>query len=278
MWHSSKKVCNTTATLMKNKKYIGATTLFVAAGLLIALPTFAQTPPQGTMPAQTGNHAGWSRNGGKMGMGHGVRGNVTAINGNSITVTSTNPKDSTTQTFTVDATNAKVTKDNAASSISSIVVGDTIMVQGTVNGTTVTAKNIFDGKMILRGQADQVGQDQNKQGNTFTGNGQPLVGGTVTSISGSIVSITNRGNTTFTVDATNAKVTKQGTASALSNISVGDTLLVQGAVNGNSITANSIEDQGVATAPQAVSNTTTAPAQNNPGFFGRIKGFFSRFF
>ena len=152
------------------------------------------------------------------------------------------------------------------------------MVQGTVNGTTVTAKNIFDGKMILRGQADQVGQDQNKQGNTFTGNGQPLVGGTVTSISGSIVSITNRGNTTFTVDATNAKVTKQGTASALSNISVGDTLLVQGAVNGNSITANSVEDQGVATAPQAVSNTTTAPAQNNPGFFGRIKGFFSRFF
>ena len=71
-------------------------------------------------------------------------GNVPA--GNYVTVRFTIGLDS--------ATNAKVTKDNAASSISSIVVGDTIMVQGTVNGTTVTAKNIFDGKMIPKRNED----------------------------------------------------------------------------------------------------------------------------
>ena len=38
-----------------------------------------------------------------------------------------------------------VTKNNTASSVASIAVGDTVMVQGTVSGTNVTATTIRDG-------------------------------------------------------------------------------------------------------------------------------------
>ncbi|MBU6370981.1 MAG: hypothetical protein KGH93_02055 [Patescibacteria group bacterium] len=48
-------------------------------------------------------------------------------------------------TYTVDATNANVVIDNkASSSVSAIAVGDKVLVQGTVSGTSVTATVIVD--------------------------------------------------------------------------------------------------------------------------------------
>ena len=41
-------------------------------------------------------------------------------------------------------TNATVVKDNATSSISAIASGDNVIVQGTVNGTAVTASSVID--------------------------------------------------------------------------------------------------------------------------------------
>ena len=93
----------------------------------------------------------------------GVMGTVTAISGNTITVTSkqfsahqwggsgtaqaspTTQPTPTTITYTVDATNATVKKNAATSAVSSIAVGDMVMVQGTVSGTSVTATSIIDG-------------------------------------------------------------------------------------------------------------------------------------
>ena len=83
------------------------------------------------------------------------------------------PVTTTATTYTVDASSATVTKNGAASTVSAIAVGDTVMVQGTVSGTNVTAKTIRDG----------VGQGQP----AIQGNGQPVVAGTVTAINGNSV-------------------------------------------------------------------------------------------
>ena len=74
-----------------------------------------------------------------MGRGAGVMGTVTAVSGNTVTVTD---KDGTT--YTIDATSAEVSKTSTIT-VSQIAVGDTVGVQGTVSGTTVTAKHIMDG-------------------------------------------------------------------------------------------------------------------------------------
>ncbi len=71
--------------------------------------------------------------------GHGVQGTVSAISGNTITVTHA---DGTT--YTIDASKAKVTK-MVELSVSDIKIGDTIGAEGAVSGTIVTANHIMDG-------------------------------------------------------------------------------------------------------------------------------------
>lgn len=89
--------------------------------------------------------------------GPGVVGTVSAVNGSSLTVAGKNGT-----TYTVDASSANVMKfaqgtKPAASTVSSIVVGDTVGIRGTVSGTTVTATDIMDGIPSMgmhRGQQD----------------------------------------------------------------------------------------------------------------------------
>ena len=224
-----------------------------------------------------------------MGMGgqggihaNGVGGTVSAISGNTITLTAkqfqrptaaatSNASSPTTVTYTVDATNATVQKSGATSSVSSIAVGDTLMVQGTVSGTNVTATKINDGVMPRNmGTGMQ---------NLPTGNGQPIVGGTVSAVSGTSISITNTGGATYTIDATNAKVTKDGVSSAtISNVSVGDSIIVQGTVNGSAVTGTTIMDHGSAPAAGTATNGQPAAQANHGGILGTIGGFFKHLF
>ncbi len=88
-------------------------------------------------------------------------GKVTAINGNTITVNSKN-----NTMYTIDATTAQVVKNrNTIITLSDVKIGDTIMAKGTVDGTTVTASSIFDGKVASYkgGRGKHKGQLKNKQ-------------------------------------------------------------------------------------------------------------------
>lgn len=262
-----------------NKKTYTIGTLAILATLVGGASASALTTlPNGTQVNNQGNNSSQIRNGGMMKPA--VVGQVTAISGNTITVTSKQGfgrKDNTTTTptvttitFTIDATNAKIEKGNVAGTIGSIVVGDTIMVQGTVAGTNVVATNIRDG--IARGQ------DQNKGVNNggqqipanMQGNGLPIIAGSVTSISGNNIVITNKSNITYTIDATTAKITTGQTVGTITNIVVGDQILVQGNINGNSVIATSIYNQ---TKPTTTTNTPKAK-----GFFGMIGSFFGKLF
>ena len=220
------------------------------------------------------------------GFGHGgmnmprpaVVGTVASISGNTLTVTAKawqrGSSTTTATTYSVDATNATVTKSGASSTVSAIAVGDMIFVQGTVSGTSVTATKIYDGLMGRMGMPGKK-PDMNVASHTpaIIGNGQPVIGGSVTAISGNSLTVTNKSNVTYTVDVTSATVTKTGvTGATISNIVVGDNVVIQGAVNGTSIIASSVIDQ---VAPSSTSNGTKRPMG---GFFGAIGGFFSHLF
>lgn len=215
----------------------------------------------------------------------GVFGTVTAINGNIISVsgkllksgTSTSNSTSTNVIYAVDATNAKIIKNNATSSISSVLVNDTVRVQGTVSGTSVVATVVHDGA-IMNGRMGDAGR-KNNGGDAIVGDGNPIVGGKVTALSGNSITIKNASNITYTVDATNAKIVKQGATSTISSILVGDNLMVQGPVSGSSITATFVRDQGV---DQNNNLTENKDGKENKkvgaGFWGGFRGFFKNIF
>ena len=111
-----------------------------------------------------------------------------------------------------------------------------------------------------------------------TGNGQPIIGGNVTAINGSSIIVTTANGVVYTVDATSARVVKSGTTdTTLANIAIGDSIIVQGAVNGTTVIASSVIGHGI------IQNSTTqttkaATLHRGYGFMGAVGGFFSRFF
>jgi hypothetical protein len=196
--------------------------------------------------------------------GQGISGTVASINGTTLAITSkARMNKGAVTTYTVDASSATVTKNGAASSVSSIATGDTVMVQGTVIGTSVVAKTIRDG--IPQAQPE------------IQGNGQPVIAGSVTVINGSTITITNKSNVTYTIDASNAKFVINGiTSPTVSNVAVGDNLVIQGTVNGNTVTASSVIDQK-AKANDGSNNSSESP-KTKPGFMGGMMNGIGSFF
>jgi hypothetical protein len=195
----------------------------------------------GLASAQTSGSAQASNT--QMRRGPGVHGTVTAVNGSSITITEkTGPRGAAGTTYTVDASNATVKKFAAGSapatiSASQIAVGDEIGVTGTISGTSVTATEIMDG-MGMTGFG----------GHGFGGPGKGRGAiGTVSAVNGSTITLTGKDGKTYTIDASSAAVEKMITGS-LSDVTVGDTIGVEGSVSGTSVTATKIMD-GLPAAP-----------------------------
>jgi hypothetical protein len=160
-------------------------------------------------------------------------GTVSSVDGDMITLV--DKKNSVT--YTVDATNATITKSTKSTTadtkpttttitVSQVAVGDMLAVQGTVSGNNITATSIRDG-MFGGGPGGMRG-----------GMG---VEGTVTAVNGSTVTVTGRDGKSYTVDATNSTVGKFETI-PVSSIQIGDSIGVQGTVSGTSVTAKSIMD------------------------------------
>ena len=168
-------------------------------------------------------------------------------------------------------------KDNATSSVSAIAVGDTVIIQGTKNGTNITATTIRDGVTTRPGgmKPGTAGSGVNAP-SPIQGNGEPVVAGTVSAISGSTLTVSTKSNVTYTVDASSAKVVQGNGTASLSSVAVGDSVIIQGTVNGTAITASSVIDQKALPAPGA--SGTDAHPQPHLGFFGSIGNFFSHLF
>lgn len=70
-------------------------------------------------------------------------GNITSINGTTIVMAE--EADEGGASYTVDASNATITKNGTASALSALAVGDKIFVKGTTSGTNVVATSISSG-------------------------------------------------------------------------------------------------------------------------------------
>lgn len=221
----------------------------------------------------------------------GVMGQVTAINGSTITIQAGGPErnedNKNARTYTVQASTATVTKNGAASTLSAITVGDMLMVEGSVSGTNVTATLIRAGiPQGGMGRGDDRGEKKG-WGKVATsshpmmpampmGNGQPIAGGTVTSIQGTTMVVTNAANVSYTVDASHANIFKGPATSTLAAIAVGNRVMVQGTVNGSSITAAHIVLQG--TPAGGAAQATTTPPRDMHGMMQRLGGVFHKLF
>jgi hypothetical protein len=273
----------------KNKYLLLAAAAGLVASAAVAVPVFAATQTSVGLGVSASAHMSGMRSGSNRGMGmmgHGIAGTVTAINGDTITVSSKMwmGREATTtpamaMTYTVDATNATVVKDGASSTVSSIGVNDMIMVQGTVTGTNVVATEIRDGMggmMGAGGMHGMGGASSTSRTSAIQGNGEPVVAGSITAISGDTITVSNASDVTYTVDATSAKILENGTTTAMTSLATGDSVVIQGTVNGTSITASSIIDQGSHTSTGG--STNTSGAQHGAGFLGAIGSFFKRIF
>ncbi|MFA5991669.1 MAG: DUF5666 domain-containing protein [Candidatus Doudnabacteria bacterium] len=154
-------------------------------------------------------------------------GTVSAVNGNTLTIKDTR----TGTTYSVDASAATLEKFTGGAvtptviTITDIKVGDHVQVQGTISGTTIAATKITDGQM----------------GKKFGPRGQMGVAGTVSAVSGNTITLTGKNGVTYTIEAGSANVKKVSTIN-VSNIAVGDTLMVAGDKSGTTITAKNIMD------------------------------------
>ena len=221
----------------------------------------------------------------------GVFGTVSSISGSTITVSSKGwqrggPNGSSTpavpaMTYTVDASNAVVIKNGATSTISSVVSGDMIAVEGTVSGSNVTAKVIRDGfkpgANPMNGKIGMGGMGMGARGALPQGNGQPVIGGSISTINGTSLTVTTKSNIVYNVDASVATVTKGNATSSVSSLTVGDDVIVQGAVNDTSVSASSVIDRGAAKTPSS-NLVNSQPGKGIAPIFKGIGDFFHGLF
>jgi hypothetical protein len=161
-------------------------------------------------------------------------GSVTAVSGNTITVTDKR----TNTSFTVDLSSAVISKitppvagtktkpTSTTISASAIAVGDMVTVEGTISGSNIVATKVLDGMFGFRGFGKQMGHG---------------AAGTVTAVSGNTITLTGKDGKTYTVEAGSAAV-KKIVVSSVADIKVGDTLMVNGNTSGTTITAKQIVD------------------------------------
>jgi hypothetical protein len=207
---------------MKKRKYL-ITSSLLAASLFTISPALAATTTQGiitSQPAIAGTAT--EKDSRKKNGGGGAVGTVSAINGTSITLAGKNGT-----TYTVDVTNAKITKAKSVIQPSGIAVGDTLFVGGTLSGTSITAKVVMDGVLEGSGAHHAAGQ----RGNFSIG--------TVSAINGSSFTISIKGRqhatttpavaASFTVNTTSSTTFKEGgQASSLSSLTIGQYVAITG--------------------------------------------------
>lgn len=202
-------------------------------------------------------------------------GNVLSVSGNTfqLRLIDRSEQSATGTVFTVDATNAKIVSgpvlgggssatNTATSSVSQIKAGMRVLINGTVNGQTVTARNIhldvplraLERREDRREDRKEDRKEERKENKkpkapvldiTKIGDGQPVVVGTVGTTTGSSFTLKNKSNVIYTIDAANAKIFIRNATGTIADVKQGDQVAVQGAVSGTSITASTVLDQGV---------------------------------
>jgi hypothetical protein len=271
---------------MKHTKLIKTAAAAVAvATFAMAAPAFADTTETGTTNAQgyqMRERSGEGRGPQDGTMRSGVVGTISSVNGTTLVVAGKQGfiKDSATDvSYTVDASHAVIKKDRATSTFSALIVGETVMVRGTVTGTNVVATDIdtgmkFKGGMGGPGRGEGAGRDSMGSSTPIiNGNGQPVIAGSISAVNGSTLTVSTKSGLTYTVDVSNAKIVSGKDTVAISALTTGEQVIVQGAVNGTNVAASSV------IAEKNTHASATGDANKAPqGFFRGIGHFFAGLF
>jgi preprotein translocase subunit YajC len=168
-----------------------------------------------------------------------IAGTVTAKSGTTLTVLGRNGT-----TYKVAAANATIwARQDKEASIDDIDVGDAVVVQGTVSGSSATATKIHVIKFP-----------------STSANGG--IRGTVTAIKDDTITLMVAGGTTYTVHTDDADFkNRKGETEDQENIDIGDHVVVNGDVDGSTIDADVVSE-----------------AKAKGGFFGRVGLFFKGLF
>lgn len=241
-----------------NKKYLFSGLLVVS---LLGLAFFTSTQAKAEIKNGIKENKGWQT----MSRPE-VLGTVTAVSGSTITVKDL--RGNTNIIYTVNATNATIIKNGQASTVSNILVNDTIAVQGVINNTNIIATKIndrvFNNKEKEIEKNKKLNAENNLNNPVVVGDGSPIVAGTVATISGNTITIKNKSNVIYTIDTINAKIQSQGAVSTIASVAVGNNVIAQGTINGTSVTATLIIDQKPAPiGGQADINKPEIKNQNN---------------
>src|SRR3989344_2809292 len=149
-----------------------------------------------------------------------IRGTITAISGSDITVSGSNGS-----TYTVHGANATLSGNGGTIVFGDLMVGDTVAVRGTLDGTALTAVSVRDLSLARRTFLSAIGA---------------AGAGVVTSISGSTFTIDPIGAQSTTTVTTNGSTTYllNGQATTSDALSVGSKVFVSGTTtSATSITA-----------------------------------------
>lgn len=164
---------------MNIKKYLLSVIALLTIGLFAtAIPVLAQSTTANSAnpsaphmqwgrpggPNANGNHNGWATTTRPLMMhknregsttppfaGNGepvVAGKVTSVNGTTLAITN-----ASNVSYTVDTSNAKIVKGGTTgtATVANINIGDNVVVQGTVSGTSVIASSVIDGAPYANG-------------------------------------------------------------------------------------------------------------------------------
>jgi hypothetical protein len=142
---------------------------------------------------------------------------ITAKTDTTLTILSAN-----NTTYTVNlAQNANIwVNKNKQTNLSGFVVGDNVMVQGTLSANTISAKNLIAIHLPVG-----------------------TIVGKITVVNGNTLTVLGTDNKTYTVLTANAKIkAKGGEDSSMKNLVVGDNVIVKGDLSGTTLTAETVTE------------------------------------
>ncbi len=215
------------------------------------------SPSQAATPGSTNGSTATSTiaNGAQPGPKRGVAGEITAINGSTITVSSMGrrPKgqanDSSSgsapakTTYTVTTTSKTTFSKVTDGTVSDLAKGDTVVVDGTNSNGTIAAKRIHQTNKL---------PDQSNNGASAPrkGAGGDHTLGTITAVSGSTVTISTTAGDTVKVTTTSDTKVSVIEKTSISDLAKGDMIRVQGTVSGTTVAATAV-NEGPAGGPGA---------------------------
>lgn len=241
----------------------GVVAAVLGAGAVVAINA---SRPDGTTAAVasaastsggTDAAAGTGTGGQAMPGGPGASGEITAIDGTTLTVASTDPMSQETSDVTVETSDATTVTESVDATIDDVAVGETVRVVGESSDGAVTASQVVVGADLAAGPGAGFGGTP-PAGMTPPADGslpegvQPPTGGagpgafgrgttgTVTAVDGTTMTVEAEDGTTTTVTLTDDTTYTVNKTISVDDLAVGDTVMVRGTATNDVVAADTI--------------------------------------